>query len=145
MRRSNGNFNIPPPPPPWANLGHLTIFCSRGWGIWPLPVWGGENWTLSIKFQTIQFFSGAEVVNYGGPWGTCHFVISFPASNLETLLEGFSHPVSLKLRGQLSLIPKTSNRASIYELEVSRSESRNLEFRNSKFRNFTLANSKFWV
>ena len=31
MRRSNRNFNIPPPPPR-ANPGHLTIFCARGVG-----------------------------------------------------------------------------------------------------------------
>ena len=65
MRRSNRNFNIPPPLR--ANPGHLTIFCARGvgnfickaflgMGIWPLPGCGGENSTKGVSFFFFFFF-----------------------------------------------------------------------------------------
>ena len=66
MRRSNRNFNIPPPPPgkPRAfdyflcpGVGNLTG-PSRGWGIWPCLGTG------SVRFQIAFFLAGgAEVAN----------------------------------------------------------------------------------
>ena len=61
MRRSNRNFNIPPPR---ANPGHLTIFCARGVGnltgkAFPGVgnlTFAGENWTGSVRFQMALFF-----------------------------------------------------------------------------------------
>ena len=48
MRRSNRNFNIPPPPP-GQSPGIWLSSVPGEWGIWPLPAWGGENWTGSVR------------------------------------------------------------------------------------------------
>ena len=43
----------------------------------------GKIEPLVSDFRRFFLFSGAEVVNYGGPHGTCRLMISFPASNFH--------------------------------------------------------------
>ena len=58
FRRSNGNFNILPHP----SQGIWLSSVPGEWGIWPLPAWGGENWTGSVRFQMIFFFRAPKSV-----------------------------------------------------------------------------------
>ena len=64
MRRSNRNFNNPPPCPQ-DKPRHLSMFCAQmgnltdkavpGVGSRSLPGWGGENWTWPFLFILIYF------------------------------------------------------------------------------------------
>ena len=72
MRRSNRNFNIPPPPPGqtpgiWlfsvpGEWGIWRIRPSRGWGIWPC-LGGVEKIEPEVSGFNFFFFPGAEVAN----------------------------------------------------------------------------------
>ena len=60
MRRSNQNFNIPPPR---AYPGHFTIFCARGVGNLTFSCVGWGKLNRKCQVSNDFFFSGAEVAN----------------------------------------------------------------------------------
>ena len=113
-------FHVP------GEWGISVVRPSRGWGIWPLPLWHEKNWT--VRFQTIFFFSGVELVNYGSPQGTCRFVICFPASILRTRNSKFS-VYRLEI---LSLETRNFAFRKISKLKITSLQTRNFDFVNLK-------------